>query len=169
LRVLLSSPSTLPRWRLKVCACCSVPVLRVVSEGGCGHRLCATWPITRNGSHHQRAPVSSLALHTPFYRSPRLPTRRSGNEVPVARVLLHGGARASRSGPDPPIRGLSRVRAGRRRGFTPLPATYGCNGGGGGLGGHQISRNPLTELEPPHWGGKGPPGPAHVLLVFGHR
>jgi len=51
------------------------------------------------------------------------------------------------------------VRAGRKRGFTPLshplPATYGCDGG---RGGHQISRTPLTEPEPPHWEGKGHQG-----------
>ena len=39
------------------------------TKGGCGHRLCATWPVTRNGSHHLRAPVSSLAPHAPLYRS----------------------------------------------------------------------------------------------------
>jgi hypothetical protein len=54
------------------------------------------------------------------------------------------------------IRGWSRVRAGRRRSFTPLPGTYGCNVGMRGHGGHQISRTPLTEPEPPHWEGRGP-------------
>ena len=42
---------------------------RPSTKGGCGHRLCATWPVTRNGSHHLRAPVSSLAPHAPLYRS----------------------------------------------------------------------------------------------------
>jgi hypothetical protein len=38
--------------------------------------------------------------------------------------------------------------------------------GGGGRGGHQISRTPLTELEPPHWKGRGTPGPVHVLFFY---
>jgi len=38
--------------------------------------------------------------------------------------------------------GWSRVRAGRRRGFTPLPATYGCDGGGG-------ARRPSDLSHPP--------------------
>jgi len=77
------------------------------------------------------------------------------HEVPSWRNpfgFLHGGARASRSGPDPPpIRGLSRVRAGRRRGFTPLPATYGCVGGGGARRPSDLSHPPDGACAPP-WG-----------------
>ena len=36
------------------------------TKGGCGHRLYATWPAPRDGSCHQRAPVSRLAPHAPL-------------------------------------------------------------------------------------------------------
>ena len=122
------------------------------------------WLPPSEGSRQQ-----SCSPRTPL-SEPEFPTGGRGNEEPVP-GFLHGGARASRSGPDPPpIRGLSRVRAGRRRGFTPLPATYGCDGGGG-RGGHQISRTPLTEPELPHWEGRGHQGlhPCFRFLGTGDR
>ena len=77
------------------------------------------WLLPSEGS---RQP--SCSPRTPR-RNPSPLTERQRNDEPV-HGFLHGGARASRSGPDPPpIRGLSRVRAGRRRGFTSLPATHG--------------------------------------------
>ena len=114
-------------------------------------------------------PSASCSPRTPL-SEPELPYGRQRNEEPV-HGFPHGGARASRSGPDPPpIRGSSRVRAGRRREFTPLSASCGY-GGGGGRGGPQISRTPLTEPELPHWEGRGHQGlhPCFRFLGTGDR
>jgi hypothetical protein len=59
------------------------------------------------------------------------------------------------------------VRARRRRGFTSLSATHGCDWGGGqeGRGGHQIFRTSLAEPEPPYWEGRGHQG-LHTCFRF---
>ena len=119
------------------------------------------WLLPSEGS---RQP--SCSPRTPR-RNPSPLTGRQRNDEPV-HGFLHGGARASRSGPDPPpIRGLSRVRAGRRRGFTSLPATHGCAGGEGAAA--LDSSHPPDGARASLCGRQRPPGPAHVPLVFGHR
>ena len=85
---------------------------------------------------------------------------RPGNGEHVAASLRLEGIRAFRIDPDPPSfltprfltpQILLRVKARRRRGFTSLSATHGCDWGGGqeGRGGHQIFRTSLAEPEPP--------------------
>ena len=41
------------------------------TRGGCGHRLCATWPVTRNGSHHHCSPRTPVSEPAPSYQKVR--------------------------------------------------------------------------------------------------
>ena len=62
------------------------------------------------------------------------------------------------------------MRAGRRRGFTPLPATYGCDGGGGAAAIRSLAP-PLRSLSPPMGQAKGHQGlrPCFRFLGAGDR
>jgi hypothetical protein len=90
-------------------------------QGGRGHRLCATWPDPReSGGSRQR-----LAHHAPLSRSTSLPTGGRGMKSLCTGSSMGEPAPPGRVLTPPPIRGLSRVRAGRRRDFTSLPASCG--------------------------------------------
>ena len=98
------------------------------------------WLLPSEGS---RQP--SCSPRTPR-RNPSPLTERQRNDEPV-HGFLHGGARASRSGPDPPpIRGLPRSEGEAQARFH-LSSGHPWVSREGGRGGFLISRTPLTEPE----------------------
>jgi len=113
----------------------------VQSEGGAQARVHLSFRLLRvrrwkggRGGHQ----ISRTPLTEP--EPPHWEGRGHQGLHPCFRFLGTG----DRSGPDPPqIRGLARVRAGRRRDGTSLPVTRGGpEGGGAALRDEHISRDP---------------------------